>query len=162
MIANVKENPAVWTEFSDLFNLCDAIASKGDVESLYDHIANGFAYEAMTDYPDAANFLNPMPAWPVNASCEFFVNITKSNEEVRVADATALTDRQKLVFTALREAANVYFNYDKKAGYCMDGKDSASTGSLAAEGWNVLSCNQLAMPNSTGSESMFIPYTFDY
>jgi len=118
----------------------------------------------MTDYPAPANFLNPMPAWPVNASCEFFVNITKPTaEEARVADdATVLTDRQKLVYTALKEAANVYFNYDKKAGYCMDGKDSASTGSLAADGWNVLQCNQLAMPNSTGSESMFIPYTFDY
>jgi len=44
----------------------------------------------------------------------------------------------------------------------MDSDDISATGSLDGDGWNVLQCNQLAMPNSTGSESMFIPYTYDY
>jgi len=44
----------------------------------------------------------------------------------------------------------------------MNAKDQSGTGNLADEGWNVLTCNQLAMPNSTGTESMFIPYTFNY
>jgi len=44
----------------------------------------------------------------------------------------------------------------------MDAADISATGSLDGDGWNVLQCNQLAMPNSTGSESMFIPYTYNY
>jgi hypothetical protein len=30
---------------------------------------------AMTDYPTAASFLQPMPAWPVNVSCEAFASV---------------------------------------------------------------------------------------
>lgn len=97
---------------------------------------------AMTDYPDAANFLNPMPAWPVNASCEFFKAVPNvSEKEIRDPQASVLTDRQKLVFGALRDSVNVYFNYDNKIGYCMDGADTGATGSLAGDGWNVLQCN---------------------
>ena len=44
----------------------------------------------------------------------------------------------------------------------MDALDTDATGSLDGDGWNVLTCNQLAMPNSTGDSSMFLPYTFDY
>ena len=44
----------------------------------------------------------------------------------------------KLVFGALRDAANVYYDYDKKLGYCMDGTDTGGTGSLDGNGWNVL------------------------
>jgi hypothetical protein len=67
-----------------------------------------------------------------------------------------------MVFAAIRDSANVYFNYANKTGYCMDGDDTGATGSLDGDGWNVLQCNQLAMPNSTGNASMFLPYTFNY
>jgi len=36
---------------------------------------NGFLYMAMTDYPYPSAFLEPMPAWPVNASCQAYANI---------------------------------------------------------------------------------------
>lgn len=73
-----------------------------------------------------------------------------------------MTARQIEVFTALYKAANVYFDYRNVLGYCMDGKDTGATGSLASDGWNVLQCNQLAMPNSTGLNTMFIPYEYNY
>jgi len=123
---------------------------------------------AMTDYPEAANFLNPMPAWPVNASCQFFKDVPNLSEEEKLEEAKLkavgnfITPRQKLVFNALRNAANVYFNFNNKLAYCMDFDDSGATGSLDGDGWNILQCNQLAMPNSTGTASMFLPYTFDY
>ena len=60
----------------------------------------------MTDYPMAADFLNPMPAWPVNASCDYWANVEplKNKTEKQDAPNAALTDRQKLVFTALRDS----------------------------------------------------------
>lgn len=36
------------------------------------------------------------------------------------------------------------------------------TGSLDGYGWNVLACNQLAMPTTFNENSMFIPETFDF
>jgi len=44
----------------------------------------------------------------------------------------------------------------------MDAADTGATGSLDGDGWNVLQCNQLPMPNSTSDSSMFLPYTYNY
>ena len=41
---------------------------------------------AMTDYPEAADFLNPMTAWPVNASCEFFKDIGPPDDKEELRD----------------------------------------------------------------------------
>jgi len=49
--------------------LCDEVTTAQDLQDLYDHISNGIAYMAMTDYPYASAFLANMPPWPVNASC---------------------------------------------------------------------------------------------
>jgi len=115
---------------------------------------------AMTDYPEAANFLNPMPAWPVNVACKAFHDYVPKPKDEEPTYEKTLTVRQLYLFGALRDAADVYFNYEKRPGYCMDGADTGATGSLDGDGWNVLQCNQLAMPNSTGDTSMFFPETF--
>jgi len=91
--AAIKNNTALWDEFSALFKLCHPVDSADDVDNLYQHISNGFAYMAMTDYPEAANFLNPMPAWPVNVSCEAYQNVTNQPREEIDPKATALTPR---------------------------------------------------------------------
>jgi len=139
--ADVQNDPTVWPEFKTLFNLCGDITSTKDIDNLYDHLSNAYAYMAMTDYPTAANFLNPMPAFPVNASCEYFAKVAPLAGNLReepVPKAGVLTDRQKLVFAALRDSADVYFDYDKKVGYCMKANDTGATGSLDGDGWNVL------------------------
>ncbi len=60
------------------------------------------------------------------------------------------------------KAVNVYFNNDSPNPNCTDFDDTDGTGNLAAYGWNVLACNQLAMPCSNGKNSMFIAQPFDY
>ena len=153
----------MWQPLSDLMHLCENITAPGDIDSLYEHISNAYAYMAMTDYPTAANFLNAMPAWPVNVSCEYYANLDPNATDAGDFDtANGFTPRQIDVLTALRNSANVYFDWSNSTSYCMDGKDTGSTGSLDGDGWNVLQCNQLAMPNSTGTNSMFLNYTFNY
>ena len=60
------------------------------------------------------------------------------------------------------KAVNVYFNNDSPNPNCTDFSDTDATGGLDGFGWNVLACNQLAMPCSNGKNSMFIPQPFDY
>ena len=36
---------------------------------------NGYQYMAMTNYPYPANFLEPMPAWPINEAVKAWVDI---------------------------------------------------------------------------------------
>jgi hypothetical protein len=60
-------------------------------------------------------------------------------------------------------AANVYFFNDSSTPGCTDFKDTDATGNLDGYGWNVLACNELAMPTTNGPNSMFLDNTpFDY
>ena len=54
----------------------------------------------------------------------------------------------------MNTSANVYFNFNNQTK-CMDTSDSSGTGTLDASGWNVLACNELAMPMYSGKNSMF-------
>jgi len=150
-IPKLKADTAAWPGLKKTLNLCDEVASAQDLDDFYDHISNGIAYMAMTDYPYASDFLTSMPPWPVNASCEAgFANWTKAD-----------TDQTTLLLNLIK-VADVYFNSANKTGYCVNFKDTGGTGSLDGDAWNVLQCNQLAMPNSTGNASMFLEYKFDF
>jgi Serine carboxypeptidase S28 len=125
---------------------------------------NGFSYMAMTNYPYSSSFLTPMPAWPVNVSCKYFLPFS---EEVDSADTTrpelgGLSPREQQVFAAMLKAVNVYFFNDSPTPNCTDFSDTDATGDLDGFGWNVLACNQMAMPCSNGPNSMFLAQPFDY
>jgi hypothetical protein len=64
-----KERNQDWTALSTIFKTCKPISSANDVDSLYNHLMNGFSYMAMTDYPYPTSFLQPMPGNPVNVAC---------------------------------------------------------------------------------------------
>ena len=63
--------------------------------------------------------------------------------------------------TALNASANVYFNYNNQTK-CTNTSDTEGTGTLDAGGWDILACNELAMPSSNSKDSMFIEKKFDY
>jgi len=63
--------------------------------------------------------------------------------------------------TNLIKTADVYYNSGNATGYCYNFKDTGGTGSLDGAAWDILQCNQLAMPNSTGTNSMFLPYSYN-
>ena len=132
---------------------------------------------AMTDYPYPASFLEPMPAWPIKEAVKPFENIPTADEYHAnkhlsadywyekmvglVSDEAGLSSRERELYEALAESTNVYFNYtgDYK---CTNLSDWEGTGDLDGYGWNILACNQLAMPIGMGNNSMFIEQAFDY
>lgn len=116
---------------------------------------------AMTDYPYASNFLNPQPAWPVNASCEAFKDINVTTPQKGEPNVDPLTDYQREILTAVKAASDIYFNYTGQTN-CTNYNDTDATGNLDGAGWNVLACNQLAMPTAMGAKSMFLEEPFDY
>jgi len=120
---------------------------------------------AMTDYPYASSFLEPMPAWPVNEAVKPFTNITVDPGRVKGdnvrGDAGNMTDRDLELMTALNLSTGIYFNFTGQYP-CTNLSDTEGTGNLDGFGWNILACNQLAMPMGYGADSMFIPMAFDY
>jgi len=60
------------------------------------------------------------------------------------------------------KAVNVYFFNDSPNPNCTDFDNTDATGDLDGFGWNVLACNQMAMPCSNGPNSMFLDQPFDY
>lgn len=113
----------------------------------------------MTDYNVPTSFLYPVPAWPVDVACGYFKDLAPQTAK---ASITEISGREKDVLTALNLAARVYYSYEKP-DQCTNFTDTEGTGNLGdAEGWLVLSCNQVPMPTAMGEDSMFIAAPWDY
>ena len=81
-LVSLKDNKTAglgYAEISSMYKTCSMVNSSQDIMDLYAHIQNAFLYMAMTDYPYESAFLQPMPASPVNVSCESYENITVSD-----------------------------------------------------------------------------------
>jgi len=153
ILIDQQEQPELIPIINGTFTLCKYSDEALNMTSFVDLLRNGYTYMVMTDYPYPAEFLSPMPAWPVNKSCEAFANYNASTEE---------TD----LFAMLNQSAHVYFNWENKTDFCYNLNDTSGTGTLAAGGWNVLACDQLAMPITNGENATSIFSTahlpFDY
>eukprot|EP00358_Blepharisma_japonicum_P003426 CAMPEP_0202947184 /NCGR_PEP_ID=MMETSP1395-20130829/11055_1 /ASSEMBLY_ACC=CAM_ASM_000871 /TAXON_ID=5961 /ORGANISM="Blepharisma japonicum, Strain Stock R1072" /LENGTH=439 /DNA_ID=CAMNT_0049648271 /DNA_START=141 /DNA_END=1460 /DNA_ORIENTATION=+ len=137
----VQGDLTTYYNLSMTFQTCDALITKSDVDALIGYIQTAFTYMAMTDYPYATNFLNPMPGHPVNASCQAYTD-------------TNMADTWE-VLQATFNAINIYYNYTGES-QCSDifGTGTGNLGS--ANGWDYLSCSTLNIPiGGSKSTSMF-------
>jgi lysosomal Pro-X carboxypeptidase len=66
---------------AESFKTCNPVETAENVTALTDLIRNGFTYMAMTNYPYASSFLEPMPGYPVNVSCKAFDGWTKDKAD---------------------------------------------------------------------------------
>jgi len=77
---DLESRPDTWEELSEIFATCDVISESSQIDNLYAHLSAGYMYMAMTDYPYPANFLEPMPGYPVNESVKPFESISTLSE----------------------------------------------------------------------------------
>lgn len=56
---------------------------------------NGYLYMAMTNYPEPASFLEPMPAWPVDESVKPWKDIPTAAEWVQAQSKTPSSVKSK-------------------------------------------------------------------
>ena len=54
-----------------VLKLCEPLTSTDDVTELKDWLTETWVNLAMVDYPYPANFLEPLPAWPIKVRCTF-------------------------------------------------------------------------------------------
>jgi len=63
---------STWQQINDAFDVCDNSTIGNNAtrfDALFNTITDALGTMAMVNYPYETNFLRPLPAWPVQASC---------------------------------------------------------------------------------------------
>ncbi|XP_014813850.1 PREDICTED: lysosomal Pro-X carboxypeptidase [Calidris pugnax] len=131
---------------SSTFHLCSPLKNHQDAAILKNWLSETWINLAMVNYPYKADFLQPLPAWPIKEVCKFLKD-------------PGLSDKQLLqnVF----QAVNLYYNYSGEAS-CLDMSETA-TKNLGQLGWYYQACTEMVMPMCTdGVNDMFEPQKWDF
>lgn len=99
---------------------------------------------AMVDYPYPTSFVEPLPAWPVNYSCQ----------QAATAFKAAEGDSYQNLY-AIAAAGNTFYNYAGQL-QCLD-VTVQQGGGLDDNGWGVLACNEMVMPFASDATTSMFP-----
>jgi len=128
-------------KLTSTFKLCTELGNAGD---LINWATNAFVSLAMIDYPYPSNFLAPVPAWPVKATCTaLLLNLAQSKD----------------VVTAFAAGLGIYYNY---TGTQKCYNLTQPVDEVGEMGWDYQSCNEMVMPiGQNGTSDMFLPAPWD-
>ncbi|XP_036419132.1 lysosomal Pro-X carboxypeptidase isoform X1 [Colossoma macropomum] len=128
------------------FGLCSPLKEE-DVGGFKGWLQETWVNLAMVDYPYEANFLQPLPRWPIKVVCS------------HLQFDTGVSDKQLL--HGIAQAVKVYYNYTGSA-VCLNTSQTA-TGSLGFRGWFYQACTEMVMPMCTdGIQDMFEPQVWNF
>nr|GMC86223.1 lysosomal Pro-X carboxypeptidase-like [Ipomoea batatas] len=116
-----------------------------DIGSLEGWLSTAYTYTAMTDYPTATNFLNPLPPYPIKQMCKAIEDPNHGSDPLE----------------KLYGAVNIYYNYTGEVNKCFDLADNSDPHGLA--GWNWQACTEMIMPmDGNNKDSIFPASEWDY
>ncbi|XP_045116836.1 lysosomal Pro-X carboxypeptidase-like [Portunus trituberculatus] len=145
-INSITANDEGLAWLSKTWKLCKPLKSTADVDTLKAYLMDVWTNLAMVDYPYPANFLAPLPAYPVKVVCS---HLTDSSH-----DGKALLEE---LFAGL----TVYFNYTGESK-CLDAGQQADV-RLDDQGWDFQSCTEMVMPFCyDGVKDFFEPAPWDF
>lgn len=132
-------------KLTEMFRLCKPLESPNAYSHVQDWVLSILGNFAMIDYPYPANFLTPLPAYPINKSCEFLEK-SLSGDDLLKGVAAVL---------------NFYLNYTGSVKCLTLG--SQGTSKLGDKGWGYQACTEMVMPMcSSGDDNMFPPSSWDF
>ncbi|XP_071949074.1 lysosomal Pro-X carboxypeptidase-like [Antedon mediterranea] len=139
VINSLAKSDAGLSEITKQLRLCDKLKTQEDANSVKDWIKGTWFNLAMVNYPYPANFLAPLPAWPINEVCKHMNNAEASDDVILMQVASAL---------------NVYFNFTGNQKCFNISSNAVDT--LGDLGWSYQSCTEMVMPFcSHGKNDMF-------
>ncbi|KAG9265025.1 lysosomal Pro-X carboxypeptidase [Astyanax mexicanus] len=145
-INNVSSTDEGLQWLSEEFRLCSPLKEE-DVSGFKGWLQETWVNLAMVDYPYEANFLQPLPRWPIKVVCSYLSFVTD------------VPDKELL--HGISQAVNVYYNYTGNAE-CLNISLTA-TGNLGIRGWFYQSCTEMVMPMCTdGIQDMFEPQPWNF
>ncbi|AWO98679.1 putative lysosomal Pro-X carboxypeptidase [Scophthalmus maximus] len=146
-INNVSSTASGLQWLSEEFSLCTPLKNKMDSVSFKNWLQETWVNLAMVDYPYEADFLQPLPRWPIQVVCKY------------LGFYSTVSDYQLL--HGVSKAAKVYYNYTGSSS-CLNTSQTA-TGSLGSLGWTYQACTEMVMPMCTdGVQDMFEPEEWNF
>ena len=109
------------------FKTCGDITGDDDIDKFVVWISGAYENVAMTDYPNPADFLSPMPAYPIREMCKQ-LNDSKQDD--------------KALITSVYRAVSIFYNYTGKTD-CFDIGNAAPTG---MDNWDYQFCTEMVLP----------------
>jgi lysosomal Pro-X carboxypeptidase len=143
-VIELGKTAAGLARLSGEFKVCKPGMQAGEAATLMNIITAAITYAAMVDYPFPANFLQPLPAWPVKRMCAAAKAGTNSTDNV----------------AALSRAIMVYYNSSGQLPCLTTAGAGTPPAPLLddAQGWNYQACTEMVMPMSAdGVNDMFPP-----
>ncbi|XP_020490553.2 lysosomal Pro-X carboxypeptidase [Labrus bergylta] len=146
-INNVSSSASGLQWLSEEFSLCAPLKNKIGAVGFKNWLQETWVNLAMVDYPYEANFLQPLPRWPIQVVCK------------HLAFDSTVSDHQLL--QGLSQAAKVYYNFTGSSS-CLNTSQTA-TSSLGLLGWFYQACTEMVMPMCTdGVQDMFEPEEWNF
>ncbi|KAM8904786.1 lysosomal Pro-X carboxypeptidase [Spinachia spinachia] len=146
-INNVTSTASGLQWLSQEFSLCTPLKNNSDAVGFKNWLQETWVNLAMVDYPYEANFLQPLPRWPITVVCK------------HLAYDPGVSDYQLL--HGVSQAAKVYYNFTGSSS-CLNTSQTA-TGSLGLLGWFYQACTEMVMPMCTdGVQDMFEPEEWNF
>uniref|UniRef100_A0A8D0GP68 Lysosomal Pro-X carboxypeptidase n=1 Tax=Sphenodon punctatus TaxID=8508 RepID=A0A8D0GP68_SPHPU len=131
---------------SSALHLCSMLKTREDVLMLKSWLGETWVNLAMANYPYEADFLQPLPAWPIQVACKYLKNPKQPD---------------KSLLQNIFQAVNVYYNHSGHAS-CLNISQTA-TGNLGQMGWFYQACTEMVMPMcADGISDMFEPQKWDF
>uniref|UniRef100_A0A8C9WAF8 Lysosomal Pro-X carboxypeptidase n=1 Tax=Scleropages formosus TaxID=113540 RepID=A0A8C9WAF8_SCLFO len=144
-VDNVSSTEGGLKWLSNEFSLCSPL-EKEDVLVFKAWLQETWVNLAMVNYPYEANFLQPLPRWPVQVACTYL-------QDSSLPDAPLLQ--------GISKAVKMYYNYTGNT-QCLRISETA-TGNLGYLGWYYQACTEMVMPMCTdGVQDMFEPQSWDF
>lgn len=116
------------------FRMCSELKS---VDELQNWISSAYSYLGMVDYPYPAEFIMPLPAFPIKEVCKAIDN-TADN-----------VDSLSQIFAGI----SVFYNYTGEVE-CFTIEDDPH----GMDGWNWQACTEMVMPLSNNLNNSMFPY----
>ena len=98
LINKMGESQDGLNNLSNIFHLCSPLTNSDDLKAYLNEI---YGDVSMANYPYSANFLNPLPAWPIKEMCN---QMTKSIDKYFSKNPLKLLN-------AIYKGVNVYNNF---------------------------------------------------
>jgi lysosomal Pro-X carboxypeptidase len=116
------------------FDSSSLVNQTEDGDALGAAVTTIFETLAMVDYPYEANFLSPLPAWPMKEVCKHFTSKEKKDKELAYS---------------MYQVMNTFYNHTgQKKTFCFKGPNCGDPFSQLGDpaGWPWQSCTEMVMP----------------